>query len=98
MQISYPLVRTSHEKLATRIAVSEDARRTVVEHVGGDAIIIPNGVWVDRFAAAKPVEKWVGTPQAPTIAFLGRLEDRKSTRLNSSHVAISYAVFCLKKK
>src|SRR5437870_9486015 len=27
-----------------------------------------------------------------------RLRDRKSTRLNSSHVAISYAVFCLKKK
>src|SRR5690625_6704344 len=27
-----------------------------------------------------------------------RKEDRKSTRLNSSHVAISYAVFCLKKK
>src|SRR5439155_15139099 len=27
-----------------------------------------------------------------------RLADRKSTRLNSSHVAISYAVFCLKKK
>src|SRR5690349_24249704 len=26
------------------------------------------------------------------------LEDRKSTRLNSSHVEISYAVFCLKKK
>src|SRR5437870_6549032 len=29
---------------------------------------------------------------------LGFEEDRKSTRLNSSHVAISYAVFCLKKK
>src|SRR5439155_24631844 len=28
----------------------------------------------------------------------GQEEDRKSTRLNSSHVAISYAVFCLKKK
>src|SRR5207253_7009749 len=28
----------------------------------------------------------------------GNPEDRKSTRLNSSHVAISYAVFCLKKK
>src|SRR5437870_9820699 len=27
-----------------------------------------------------------------------RFPDRKSTRLNSSHVAISYAVFCLKKK
>src|SRR4051812_50184632 len=29
---------------------------------------------------------------------LGQLEDRKSTRLNSSHMSISYAVFCLKKK
>src|SRR5207302_7529635 len=29
---------------------------------------------------------------------IGRDEDRKSTRLNSSHVKISYAVFCLKKK
>src|SRR5690242_21034749 len=29
---------------------------------------------------------------------LGRHQDRKSTRLNSSHMSISYAVFCLKKK
>src|SRR3712207_7957866 len=29
---------------------------------------------------------------------LGVIEDRKSTRLNSSHANISYAVFCLKKK
>src|SRR5690625_7010489 len=38
----------------------------------------------------------------PEFAFYGPvafdLGDRKSTRLNSSHVAISYAVFCLKKK
>src|SRR5699024_11309878 len=32
-------------------------------------------------------------PDSPT-----RATDRKSTRLNSSHVSISYAVFCLKKK
>src|SRR5439155_20841074 len=32
------------------------------------------------------------------VVFRGRDGDRKSTRLNSSHVAISYAVFCLKKK
>src|SRR5256885_6720811 len=31
-------------------------------------------------------------------ALLGRTLDRKSTRLNSSHLVISYAVFCLKKK
>src|SRR5690606_39834501 len=35
-------------------------------------------------------------PACPTYALWG--EDRKSTRLNSSHVKISYAVFCLKKK
>src|SRR5437868_8725332 len=32
------------------------------------------------------------------LAAVGVLSDRKSTRLNSSHVSISYAVFCLKKK
>src|SRR5207253_4579587 len=38
-------------------------------------------------------------PLAPEIDAGGRFDqDRKSTRLNSSHVAISYAVFCLKKK
>src|SRR5699024_12532861 len=32
------------------------------------------------------------------VITLERIKDRKSTRLNSSHVSISYAVFCLKKK
>src|SRR3712207_8762248 len=32
------------------------------------------------------------------VVFVGMNEDRKSTRLNSSHANISYAVFCLKKK
>src|SRR5207253_7712026 len=50
-----------------------------------------------------PVAQGDGTGAAPLLgAPLARLElskrDRKSTRLNSSHVAISYAVFCLKKK
>src|SRR5947199_4636443 len=37
---------------------------------------------------------------APTLAErrAGSRQDRKSTRLNSSHLGISYAVFCLKKK
>src|SRR5256885_5634762 len=34
----------------------------------------------------------------PASVRRGRREDRKSTRLNSSHLVISYAVFCLKKK
>src|SRR5690625_786126 len=40
-----------------------------------------------------------GPGDPPTGVFIeDRLGDRKSTRLNSSHVASSYAVFCLKKK
>src|SRR5690242_21589428 len=35
---------------------------------------------------------------APEISGVKSNEDRKSTRLNSSHMSISYAVFCLKKK
>src|SRR2546426_5910206 len=35
---------------------------------------------------------------SPGIAGRGMQRDRKSTRLNSSHLVISYAVFCLKKK
>src|SRR2546429_5263963 len=37
-------------------------------------------------------------PQEDTVAEPSKEEDRKSTRLNSSHGYISYAVFCLKKK
>src|SRR5437660_8944503 len=37
-------------------------------------------------------------PRAARVLGDDQVRDRKSTRLNSSHVAISYAVFCLKKK
>src|SRR5262245_62495323 len=37
-------------------------------------------------------------PQRVHGAYVSEAEDRKSTRLNSSHLGISYAVFCLKKK
>src|SRR5690349_23164791 len=37
-------------------------------------------------------------PDANSVLHACTAEDRKSTRLNSSHVEISYAVFCLKKK
>ena len=78
MQTAYPIIRPSLEKIAGRIAVSEDARRTVTTHVGGDAVVIPNGVYVDRFASAPRRTAWIGTPTAPTIAFLGRMgEPRK---------------------
>lgn len=61
------------EKIGARIAVSEDARRTLVEHVGGDAVLIPNGVFVDRFADASPEPRWRG--EEATVGFIGRLDE-----------------------
>jgi phosphatidyl-myo-inositol alpha-mannosyltransferase len=75
MQAAYPILRPSLEKITARIAVSEDARRTVVEHIGGDAVVIPNGVYVDRFALASPRPAWQGTPERPTVAFVGRIDE-----------------------
>src|SRR5438552_17091300 len=50
--------------------------------------------------AAAPVNQWPhqGDGTAQPLDALSELSDRKSTRLNSSHQIISYAVFCLKKK
>src|SRR2546426_9082687 len=45
-----------------------------------------------RAAGGKTRSRYVAADQVPV------LRDRKSTRLNSSHLVISYAVFCLKKK
>src|SRR5690625_5400945 len=44
------------------------------------------------------VPGWAYTYGAPVLWYSLGCLDRKSTRLNSSHVAISYAVFCLNKK
>src|SRR2546426_2009575 len=38
------------------------------------------------------------TAHAEVVSFLSDFQDRKSTRLNSSHLVISYAVFCLRRR
>lgn len=75
MHTFQPLLRPSLEKIRARIAVSEDARLTVRRHLRGDAYVIPNGVHVDRFAQAARDPRFVGTSQAPTLAFLGRIDE-----------------------
>jgi len=75
MSAAYPILEPALEKIGARVAVSEDARRTLVEHVGGDAVLIPNGVFVDRFAAAEPREEWRGA--GGTLGFIGRLDEER---------------------
>src|SRR5437868_9978058 len=50
------------------------------------------------FRSALAMEIQYVEHNCPPAKDTGAPEDRKSTRLNSSHVSISYAVFCLKKK
>src|SRR5690606_41369104 len=52
---------------------------------------------VERLLRMVDVVVWVVDPQKYADHVLHERQDRKSTRLNSSHVKISYAVFCLKK-
>jgi phosphatidylinositol alpha-mannosyltransferase len=66
------MLQATLEKVRARIAVSEEARRTVVEHLGGDAVLVPNGVDVGRFASAAADPRWSGPG---TIAFLGRVDE-----------------------
>lgn len=75
MIAAYPILQPALEKISARIAVSEYARRTLVEHLGGDAVVIPNGVDVDFFAGARSDQRWRGTPEAPTIGFIGRIDE-----------------------
>src|SRR5699024_11862545 len=73
--------------LATDERLKESAKDAVDSHgAGAGAVRTINGTLDLHLELEKKLAEFKGT------------EDRKSTRLNSSHVSISYAVFCLKKK
>ena len=77
------LLQLVSEKITARIAVSEPARKTQVEHLGGGAVEIPNGVAVAKFAHAEPLPGWPG--EGGTLGFLGRFtEPRKGFALLST--------------
>jgi phosphatidylinositol alpha-mannosyltransferase len=72
LQVFGSVLQPGLEKITGRIAVSPAARRVVVEHLGGDAVLIPNGVAVRHFEGAEPLPD---LPAAPTVAFLGRIDE-----------------------
>ena len=66
-----PILEPAIEKLSARIAVSEAARLTLTDHLDTDAVIIPNGIYANRYTEGKRIEKWSGN----TIGFIGRFEE-----------------------
>ena len=73
-RVASPALRPLYRRLAGRIAVSDEARRTVEEALGDGLRVIPNGVDWGRFAALAP-------PHDATVLFIGRFEPRKGARV-----------------
>lgn len=74
------ILRTALDKVTARIAVSEQARLTVVEHLGSDAVVIPNGVYTEPFRSARAAHELTRAllpepDDRPTVAFLGRIDE-----------------------
>ncbi|HVH23294.1 MAG TPA: glycosyltransferase family 4 protein [Pseudonocardia sp.] len=73
MQLAGGVLRAAIEKLDAGIAVSESARLVVIQHLGRDALVIPNGLRVADFArAADPPDSGHGKPR---LVFLGRTDE-----------------------
>src|SRR5215469_7782482 len=94
--------RAAHHELATNAgkygALSKDTGRLDVGWgTAGETFTMS---WTERDGpkVAPPQRRGFGTVVMQEMAERSVGGDRKSTRLNSSHVEISYAVFCLKKK
>jgi phosphatidyl-myo-inositol alpha-mannosyltransferase len=80
MQLAGDLFRTSINKVACRIAVSESARGVVVQYLGKDATVIPNGFHFTEFAGRRDRvgtgRRWRGGAR-PRLTFLGRADERR---------------------
>jgi phosphatidylinositol alpha-mannosyltransferase len=68
-----PLLEPVIEKLTARIAVSEAARETLTEHLETDAIVVPNGIYADRYRDGEIDSRWAGN----TLGFIGRFEEKR---------------------
>jgi phosphatidyl-myo-inositol alpha-mannosyltransferase len=75
LHAAQPILASALEKISGRIAVAEAARSTLVEHLGGDAVLIPNGVHVRRYEKAEPLPGFPGT--GGTLGFLGRMDEAR---------------------
>jgi len=74
MQLAGGVLRAAIEKIDAGIAVSESARNVVVQHLGRDAVVIPNGIRFDDFGK-RPISGSPRPSQQPRLVFIGRLDE-----------------------
>jgi phosphatidyl-myo-inositol alpha-mannosyltransferase len=91
MQLASGVLRAAIEKIDAGIAVSESARNVVIQHLGRDAVVIPNGIRFDDFATRRPLMRAepfdklrkgsaqvagsLRPSQQPRLIFIGRLDE-----------------------
>jgi phosphatidylinositol alpha-mannosyltransferase len=76
MQLASGVLRAAIEKIDAGIAVSESARNVVIQHLGRDAVVIPNGIRFDDFAGGRHMRTEQPRPaQQPRLVFIGRLDE-----------------------
>jgi phosphatidyl-myo-inositol alpha-mannosyltransferase len=91
MQLASGVLRAAIEKIDAGIAVSESARNVVIQHLGRDAVVVPNGIRFDDFATPRPMRAELvearpsrgsghaagsaRIPHPPRLIFIGRLDE-----------------------
>src|SRR5690606_41903254 len=92
---SFPTRRSSDLGARQQQCVGVEQRHAHVVHIAGLEVAIPHAVLAPEPGSSVRDHDGLRGPRGSRSE---QQIDRKSTRLNSSHVKISYAVFCLKKK
>src|SRR5699024_12033972 len=85
-----PFPYTTLFRSGGKVTMKLSEKQTSPEHIHLRCIISDNGIGMKK--------DFLSLVFLPFEQETAEIADRKSTRLNSSHVSISYAVFCLKKK
>jgi phosphatidyl-myo-inositol alpha-mannosyltransferase len=77
MRLAGGVLRAAIEKIDAGIAVSESARTVVIQHLGRDAVVIPNGIRFDDFAQRRNMHTagLTRSSDQPRLVFIGRLDE-----------------------
>src|SRR5699024_12116918 len=106
----FPLLPSLHHTLPTPFPYTTLFRSSVVQELGvrkkfterDPVLVVPAPLLIrgatPLFSGEYVLDRREGIEEYPSFWREVCQRDRKSTRLNSSHVSISYAVFCLKNK
>src|SRR5690625_5488310 len=93
-----PITEIGYEHISSWFLAEYGIEIELSDNITNIKHVFSHLIWKVDVFMAKTEDDFAETERAKFVPKQYLEEDRKSTRLNSSHVAISYAVFCLKNK